>query len=518
MYDGSLLNSNSTITNSVFYRHKSSISQKIKKISFGLKDEYEQNKFYKDKKDSLFSNSYKFWEWQAFAQNADTTKTRYGINYKQRTDFAVKNDSGTTAYRVAAFAQSYSAFLDITKNKNSQLKLNATYRILTIKDSALTPQKPDNSLVSRIEYNFKLWKGFISSNTFYEIGSGLETKKEYSYVQVAAGLGVYQWIDYNGDGIKQLNEFEVAPIPSLATYIKVYTPTNTYIKTYNNQFSEVLTLKPSALWAAKTGYKKFLARFSNQLSFRIDRKSLDNNLTMAYNPFLRVPNDTSNEAFKTLVTLNSSFRNTLYINQLSSVWGLDLTYSDNRNKSLLVNGFEARQNTYEEARLRWNIIKELSANLDCIDGLKQSNSEFFSSRNYNIFYYSTEPKLNYQPNTTFRLSVSFKYSDKKNTADTVPETAISQNYGAELKWNVLNKGSFNFKVNYIQIKYNAAEQNTSLAFEMLDALKKGQNITWGVAFQRNLSANMQLTITYDGRKSEGTKAIHTGGAQIRAYF
>ncbi len=517
MYDGSLLNS-SSITNTYFYRHKSGISQKIKKISIGLKDEFEQNKFALQKKDSLLSNSYKFWEWQAYIQNADTTKNRYGINYKQRTDFVVNNDKGSTSLVQSAFAQNYGGFLEFKKNPNSQLKLNASYRILTPRDTSL---KPDNSLVARIEYSFKLFKGLISSNSFYEIGSGLEAKKEYSFIQVAAGLGVYQWIDYNGDGIKQLNEFEVAPIPSLATYIKVYTPTSTYIKTYNNQFSEVLMIKPPNVWATNKGFKKFLSRFSDQTSYRVDRKSLESDLTKAYNPFLIIPNDTSKEAFKTLVTLNSSFRNTLFINQLSSIIGVDLSFQDIRNKSLLTNGFESRQNTYEEVRVRWNIIKELSWNLDCINGLKANSSQYLSTRDFNILFYSAEPKFNYQPNTAFRVSVSFKYSDKRNTANPdslIQERAILQNYGVELKWNVLNKGSFNLKANYIQIKYNASEQNTSLAFEMLDALKKGQNITWGVAYQRNLSNNLQLSITYDGRKSEGTKAIHTGGAQIRAYF
>ena len=92
-----------------------------------------------------------------------------------------------------------------------------------------------------------------------------------------------------------------------------------------------------------------------------------------------------------------------------------------------------------------------------------------------------------------------------------------QDYGAEIKYNVLNKGSLNAKVNFIQIAFDGA-QNTSLAFEMLDALKIGKNITWGLTYQRNLSNNLQLSLTYDGRQSEGSKTIHTGGAQVRAYF
>jgi hypothetical protein len=199
------------------------------------------------------------------------------------------------------------------------------------------------------------------------------------------------------------------------------------------------------------------------------------------------------------------------------VFGLDISYQDVRNKILLVNGFDTHKNTYEEIHLRWNIIQQFSWMLDGKNGIKESKSEYFSTRNFSISYYELEPKFNYQPNTSFRASVSFKYTDKKNKTEFGGEYATLQDYGAEIKYNVLQKGSLNLKGNFIQIKYNGS-QNTSLAFEMLDALKQGQNITWGIAYQRNLSNNMQLSITYDGRKSEGTKIIHTGGAQVRAYF
>jgi len=515
-YDGSLLTSQST-TNTNFYRHKSGISQKIKRITIGLKDEYEQNKFL-DSTNRLMTNSYQFWEWQAYAQNADTTKIRYGVNYKERTDFAVKTDTTlhSTYFSKSTHAQNYTGFFEMNKNPNSQLKLNATYRKLTIEPDAITAQQPDNSLVGRIEYNFKLFRGLISSGSFYEIGSGLEVKKEFSFIKVDPGLGVYMWIDYNHDGIKTIGEFEVAPTPSQGEYIKVFTPSNSYIKTYNNQFSEVLTLKPAAVWETKTGFKKFVSRFSNQTSYRVDRKSTNDNLEIAYNPFLGLIND-SLLSDSTIKTLNSSFRNTLTINQQSSVFGIDLSYQDNQNKVLNVNGIDSRKNIYEEVRVRWNIVQQLSWNFDGILGVKKSNSGSFESRNFDIDYYSLEPKFNYQPNTSFRISVAFKYTDKSNPVNDTIVRATMQDYGTEIKWNVLNKGSFNLKANFIQIKFNGAE-NTSLAFEMLDALRIGQNITWGIAYQRNLSSNLQLSITYDGRKSEGTKAIHIGGAQLRAYF
>ena len=459
IYDGSILNS-ASIVNTYFYRHKSWASQTIKWITIGVKDEFEKNQFTLSKKDSLLSNSYQFWEWQGYVQNSDTTKNRYGLNYKQRTD-----------------------------------------------------------LVSRIEYSFRLWKGLLYSNSFYEIGSGLEVKKQFSYIEVAAGQGVYTWIDYNSNGIKELNEFEVAVFSNTATYIKIFIPSLDYIKVYSNEFSEMLMLKPAALWVNKTGLRKFISRFANQSAYRVDRKSSENDgstslsksLTKAYDPFLAATTDPS------LITLNSSFRNTLFINQLSPVFGLDLTYQDVRNKILLVNGFDTRQNRFNEVRLRWNVSQQFWWDLSYKEGKKSSRSQYFGSRDFFILYYEAAPKLNYQPNTAFRATVSFKYTDKKNNVDFGAQRATLQDYGVEFKYSILQKGSLNVKANFIQIKFNGTE-NTSLAFEMMDALQNGKNITWGLIYQRNISNNLQLSLSYDGRKSDGSNTIHIGGAQVRAYF
>jgi hypothetical protein len=60
--------------------------------------------------------------------------------------------------------------------------------------------------------------------------------------------------------------------------------------------------------------------------------------------------------------------------------------------------------------------------------------------------------------------------------------------------------------------------NSALGNEMLSGLKPGDNYTWNVGFQRRLSDHLQIDLTYNGRKSEGTPAVHVGGAQVRAFF
>jgi len=506
-FDGSFLQSDNNTSQTQFTRAKINLARKFKWITVGARSQYEENLFEKNNSDSLNAGSFQFVEWEAYVQKQDTSKFFLELNYKERTDWLVKNYNLSEA----TFARNYGMNLQLLKNQNSQFKFNVTYRELEIKDSIITVQKPDNTLLGRTEYNLNLFKGAITSGTFYEIGSGLELKKEFTFIEVPPGQGVYTWVDYNANEIKELNEFEVAAFVDQATYIKVFVPTDDYIKTFTNQFSQVFSVRPLVVWNNKTGFKKFLTRFANQTAYRVDRKSTDEDLLIAYNPFLRQINDS------TLQSLNSSLRNTFYFNQTSSVFGADYTYQDNRNKQLLTNGFESRINNYHEVRTRWNITRQFT--LQCLykEGIKKRSSLFFGSGNYNISYFETEPKFSYQPGTTFRVSVSYKYSEKYNSADLGNQKAFTNNFGMELKYNVLNKGSLQLKANYIEIKYNDS-QNTTIAFEMLDGLKTGQNITWNVSYQRNLGSNMQLSLTYDGRKSENIKTIHSGGAQVRAFF
>ncbi len=509
-FDASLLSSKSIENNTAFLRQKGGVSKSFNKknIVLGLFEEQEKSSFKALSNDSLLTQSFHYFEWQAYANNSDSSKTTYELKYVNRTDWHPKNN----AFKLASVGQSYIFSTGFNPSAGSTFKNTSTYRVLDIKDTTLIAKNTDKSLVNRIEYSVRLLKGSINLSTFYELGSGLEVKKEYSFIEVAPGQGSYTWKDYNDNGIKELNEFEISVFTDQAKYVKVFTPTNEFVKTFNNQFNQLVNLNAPAKWVTqKKTWKKLVSRFSNQTAYRIDRKIADSNLEDSFNPFNNLKFDS------TLVSLNSNLRSTFYFNRLDPKFGLDYTYQEPRNRQLLTNGFESRSNKSNAIRFRYNITRIFQLSAEALQGLKTNKSEYFNTRDFNINYTELEPKFTYQPNVSFKLILSFKYVEKVNNYNDSNNVVLNNNYGAELRFNEAGKGSFSAKVNYIKINYNS-NANTPVAFEMLDGLVPGNNVTWNIGYQRTLANNMQVNFNYDGRKTEGNKTIHTGGVTVRAFF
>jgi hypothetical protein len=229
------------------------------------------------------------------------------------------------------------------------------------------------------------------------------------------------------------------------------------------------------------------------------------------NPFENNISDTS------LLFSITSLRNTVFYNRTSTVFGADITYDNNTGKTLLTNGIESRilQRLIGNARI--NITRSCGMQQLLEAGRKQNRSEFFSERDYNLELFISESRFNYQPGTNWRFSFIYEYKLKKNSPELTGEFSEQHRGGTEIKFSNVQKGIITARFNTIRIVYNGIE-NSAIAYEMLEGLTKGINYTWGLNIQRTLSGFLQLTLNYEGRKSETGKPIHTGGVELRAFF
>ena len=504
-WDGSALKSDSKMKNT-FVNHRLAISKDVKWLTIGFKDDHEKNLF-SDSNKILLNTSYQFFDYQFFIANKDSAKVNYKLFWRER--FDQRGDS--LQLTSVAKAKTIGAELKLSEFKNQQLSILSAYRSLAILDAILLPQEPENSFVGRIEYDAKFWKSALIFNSFYEIGSGLEQKREFLYLKVNDGQGIYAWVDYNANGIKDLNEFEVAQYIDQASYIRVFSPSSEYIKTYSNELNQSLFWRPERIWEKKKGSLKFLNLFSDQARLRITKKVNEFDARIIFNPFasdVNLPN---------LVSTNTTIRNTLFFNRLSRIFSAEFTSETLKSKTLLTSGFDSKFNQFNEGLIRWNITSTFSIELSASKGIKKALADYVIGRNYDYSNQSFIGKIIFQKSSNFKISLDARGSDKTNGSAFGGEKCVTREIGSSLKYNQTEKGSFQSEFKMVSMNY-LGNPNSAIGFELLESLQPGVNYTWNFSFQRTLSDNLQLSISYLGRKSELIRTIHSGSMELRAYF
>ncbi|MFP5471877.1 MAG: hypothetical protein ACLGGV_09805, partial [Bacteroidia bacterium] len=505
-YKGSYLTSQS-LDNTSFYRHKVHLDKTFGKLTLGYKDETEFNEFRDKFTDTLKIKSYNFYAWEAFVKTSDTANHSVGVFYKDRLDNVAKND----AFLGTAKANSFGFEYGYNKDYKNLVKTRLEYRELKILDSTLITVKPENTIVGRVDYGANWFKGGLNLNVYYEIGTGLEQKLQFVYLEVLPGQGNYQWVDYNEDNVKDLNEFEIAQFSDQARFIRVFTPSNEFVKVFNNQFSYVMSLNPSQFVDVNKFYGRALSKIANQTSITTTRKTNGDFSNELYNPFFYDVEDVA------LSSLSSSLRNILFINRSGSKFGAEYTYQNTGSKLLLTSGFDTRNVVGHEVRTRFNFLRKFELNLGALVDDKLNLSEFTKQRNYSIYTQEGNARFSFQPNTKFRAEIHSSLDQKNNKEPYGSEKAQVFTVGTTVKINSENKGLFQLEFNRIENRFDG-ENNTPLEFEMLEGLKIGENYTWSLSMQRKVAKNLQLMLNYNGRKSPENKAVHFGGVQVRAYF
>jgi hypothetical protein len=484
----------------------------FKNMELGLSYLGEYNKLTDKNTDTIAPFSFGFNVWQLFLKSPLTNLNKWGVSYFRRNDLLPVNNQLQQVDK----SDNFNFSTELMKHENHQVKLNVTYRRLTVQNAIVSKQKQDESLLGRAEYFVNEWKGLLTGTMLYELGTGQEQKREFTYIEVPAGQGEYTWIDYNSNNIPELNEFEVAVFQDQKKYIRVFTPSNAFVRASYVQFNYSADINPSAIInvAEAKGLKKFISRVSTSSTLQVLKKDISTG-GFQFNPFAKKLVDT------TLITLNSFVSNTLYFNRTNTRWGFDVTHSASDAKSLLSFGVESRKLANLVTRLRWNVSKRILANLSMrrvINTLATTGPKF-NNRNYNIEQYTAEPIISYSYKSSFRLSASYNYSIKSNTIDSA-ESSVNHAFTADVRYNILSKSTISGRFTLNQISFNAypGAANTTVGFILLDGLLPGKNYLWNLEFTKRLSGNIEMNLQYEGRKPGEARTVHIGRASIRALF
>ena len=512
----SVTTSDSGTNSGIYLRPSIDVSRKLsflKEYTVGGNYSLERNKRMDKLADTVTVGSFEFNTWSAYLRSPEKDPNHWGMSFMTRENSYPYGRSLIRGDR----SRNVNLYADFLKNPHHQFHITATYRSLQILDSTLTSQKADNSILGRIEYLVNEWKGLLRGNVLYEVGSGQQQKLNFTYLQVPAGTGQYTWIDYNKDGIQQLSEFVLAQFQDQAQYIRVYTPTNDYVRATYNTLNYSFTVAPKAVVRpGSKSFPRFLARMTLSSSLQLTQKQQARGL-IEWNPF-KAPLDDTSLIARTLIMVNK-----LSFNQQDPHWGFELSNTQNGAKSLLTYGYERRQANEWLLRGRLNLNKSITLTGVYRTGINQLNnsSSNFDSSNYDLKLFSIEPGLTFTRRSNLRIGLGYRLTHKENAIQWGGQKYTSTAINTDFKYNILQSTSIQGKFTMSSIAWLAAgggkpSTTSALSYTILEGLVPGKNYLWNLDLTKRLGSSLELSLQYEGRKAGDTRVIHTGRASLRA--
>ncbi len=495
----SYLSAKGSIYNTDFIRSKSQATYQKGKNWAGTRLDLENYQVKEVATQQFQSLSQKYTQIDAFAGRGDTLNMFVEVGYRYRVNDSLQNNI------LSNVAKSHAVYMksQLFKTETSDLSIYANYRRLKHTETS----KVEPTLNSRIAYNDRYFKNLIQTNTVYETSSGSVAQQEFTYIQVEPGLGTHMWNDYNGNGVQELEEFEIAPYPDLAIYVRMYLPNQTFVKTHQTKLTQVFNFNFS-IWQNEIGFKKNLSQFHIQSSFIMDRSILRDNNGIAWNPF--------GSSSDNLVAENSNIRNSIYFNRGKQHYTTIYSLINNRAKNLMNYGSLDNKITTHQLQFQHLLNKWWLAQLTSKYDVVESISENYGSKNYLLNNVSLNPRIGYLFSQNARIELFYEWKNKENTQGDL-ETLEQHRIGTSFNWSTSQKFTFNGEFSFYQNKFTG-NPLSAVAYQMLEGLQPGKNLTWRVLFQRNLTKYLDANISYQGRTSETSKTIHTGSIQLRAFF
>lgn len=465
--------------------------------------------------DSLQSGTFRFYDFKPYFKSAGTDNISFLLYYNYRKEYEFRD----SLYRDKS--EAHTGYVKVSWNPVPSLSLQNTssLRRFNLLDDAFSSEglNDNQTLLNNFQASYRAPKRILYANVLYEVTAEQTARLDVAYIEVNPGQGDYEWIDIDSNGVQSLDEFLFSTNPNRDNfYVRVLVPTQELFPTTAVNLGGNLKLDfGRALARTRNPFLETIRNFSSVTNFRVSqKKEAGDGLAVYLVDIGDVFADT------TLLEAQFTFRQDLYFFRNDPLGELKFSFADNRSKQFLSTGEESRSLRFFGAGQRLNFGKNKSLEHDGRLGEKRSEAVNFTTRNYNISFIETNPRVNFQISRKFRLTMGYTFADKRNfdqETDSINSTVDIHKLSFDAKLNLKGRNNIFTRLELIRNIQNGVP-GFSANYEMLEGLQPGFNATWQVFLTWYLNKNLELSVTYDGRASENKAVLHTGRVQLKAFF
>lgn len=494
----SYLSTNATLQDTKFIRGGVSTEFTGKKGSWAIGGSMEHNE--KKYNDTQLMDVTSFSWKEIFLQKkiGDSTRTKLLAKVYMRDNDSVRDNRLQNMNNILGIM----AESQIIKTERTSLNALIHYRKFFYSEAEGEVTRNNDFVVGNILYNQQLFRNGMRLQAFYELGNGQEAQREFQYIKVTDGQGVYKWTDYNGDGIQQLDEFEIAEYSDLAQYIRVYTNSVRYIPSNKNKLQLALFVNPAIVFNSENG---FLKRWNFNISLNSQNSFYKKEKVLVLNPFEK----NSDQILK-----NQNILASVQFNPTDkSGWNGNYRFITNDNLINANFSNEEREQTSHFLNIGYWFNKEFRVDWENSVHDIQNSSQLFKTRDYRLNNFETKPKATYKFTDAIQAELSSAFRQKQRLDG--EELLKAFDVTGTIQWE---RRKTSIRGNFSFISNNFTGNNFSIVGnQMLDGLKPGKNQVWSVFIQQAINSFIQLNLNYEGRNS-GDRTIHIGSMQVKASF
>jgi len=164
-------------------------------------------------------------------------------------------------------------------------------------------------------------------------------------------------------------------------------------------------------------------------------------------------------------------------------------------------------------RLRWQLIKEISNQIDFVQKIDNLAASQFSNRVRSVNLNSLALDWSYRPEQNIEVGFKFGVGQASNFDTT---TADLNDQSVRVLYSLLGQGQARIEVGREEVIL--AKATGVLPFELTNGKVTGKTWLWRAALDYRITNFIQSTVTYDGRIEGGGHPVHTASAEVRAFF
>lgn len=483
--------------------------QKYVELSASMNNEDRKSSLQTLYKDSLLSESF------AFLEVIPKLSLNNVANFTFFTELNYRKDDSPYRGEIINMSNSFTQRYGLVYSGTGWFSADADVAIRKRNYSEYFQSSEDQSNKSVLvnsRMRFSPLNGAVLADALYSVTSERTAIVQKLFVLVPVGQGNYIYLgDLNLNGLQDENEFQLTNYDG--NYIKLNIPTDRYFPTVDLKTSLRFALKPSRYFYSTSD--NVIAAIYNNLStetyLRIDEKSKDPNTDNIYylhtGTFL---NDSNTIAGTQL------FQQDVFLFENNPEYSLRLRFIQTRTMNQYSSGNEKNLNIQRSVRLRLGLTKDITTQVEYVSKNDRNNAPANSVRNRNISSYSINSDLAYRPIPSIESGFQLNFS-RADDFYPVKQTEASINQQIlRFVYSFVSSGRIRLEIERDEVILNLPE--TNFPYELTSGRPSGKSYYWRASFDYSISKNIQASMNYDGRSEGKKQVIHTGRAQITAFF